>query len=55
MLAASFWTMLVFYAVECACIVAVAVAGVFVGQKIRDRKDKKIDQSNTEMDTNTEI
>ena len=41
MLAASFCQMFLFYAVEFACIVAVAVAGIFVGKKLRDRKDKK--------------
>lgn len=34
--------MFIFYAVEFVCIVAVAVAGIFVGKKLRDRKDKKI-------------
>lgn len=41
MVAASFVQMLGFYAVEFVCIVAIAVAGVFVGKKIRDSKDKK--------------
>lgn len=36
-----FLQMLLFYAVEFIAIVAVAVAGVFVGKKIRDIKNKK--------------
>ena len=41
MLAASFIKMLIFYACEFTAIVAVAVAGVFVGKALRDRKEKK--------------
>lgn len=42
MLAASFLTMFVFYAVCFVCIVAVACAGIVIGKKLRDRKDNKI-------------
>lgn len=41
MLAASFGQMFIFYTIEFICIVAVAVAGVFVGKKLRDRKNNK--------------
>lgn len=41
MLAASFGTMLVFYAVEFVAIVSVAVLGLFVGKALRQRKEKK--------------
>lgn len=41
MVAAGLGSMFLFYTVEFICIVAVAVAGVFVGKKIRDNKDKK--------------
>lgn len=41
MLAASFVKMLVFYACEFAVIVLVAIAGVFVGKMLRDRKNKE--------------
>ena len=41
MLAASFVKMLVFYACEFAVIVLVAIAGVFVGKALRDRKTKE--------------
>lgn len=43
MLAATFGQMFVFYTISFVCIVGVAIAGVFVGKKLRDRKDKKED------------
>lgn len=39
-----FFKMLIFYSVEFVSIVAVAVAGVFVGKKLRDLKDNKAAQ-----------
>lgn len=36
-----FFKMLIFYSIEFVSIVAVAVAGVFVGKKLRDAKDSK--------------
>jgi hypothetical protein len=41
MLAASFIEMLIFYSCEFVAIVLVAIAGVFVGKLLRDRKNKK--------------
>lgn len=37
----TFFKMLLFYSAEFVTIATVAVAGVFVGKKLRDRKDIK--------------
>lgn len=49
-----FLKMLLFYSAEFITIVAVAVAGVFLGKKLRDRKDKKVElkTENTEKTEN---
>lgn len=41
----TFFQMLIFYSIEFIAIVAVAVAGVFVGKKLRDCKDKKSEKN----------